>query len=373
MELADLAKLGMKHVANHAAQALYLHSGMNWTRPTNFCGLVTHQCNLFCGFCYDRKDVDPAKEMSFEEWKQALLSVKELAGNYFISFSGGEVMLMKWFPDLLHHCNENGIKGGVLTNGTAINNKTAPRLVAAEPFEIALSIDGPNAEVHDLIRGRKGSFTMVTRAVSLFRRERDRQGKKFPIIIRCVINKFNLSSLPKMVDLLHEIGGTAIIFQPVHEITEKVMSDWQRETGASSDSLRENFWIGADQLEELDRIVGRLLELKTAGAPIMNTEHDLKMLAYHFRAQRPENMARTCTVSLRNFFIQPNGDVQFCHDWPPIGNLRRQSAKDIWLSDHAESLRKKAIHCEKQCLVNCSAQRTLLEKVSMAMHLLRTA
>jgi MoaA/NifB/PqqE/SkfB family radical SAM enzyme len=181
MEIVDLAKLGMKHVANHAAQALYLHSGMNWTRPTNFCGLVTHQCNLFCGFCYDRKDVDPAKEMSFEEWKQALLSIKELAGNYFISFSGGEVMLMKWFPDLLHHCNENGIKGGVLTNGTAINDKTAPRLVAADPFEIALSIDGPNAEMHDLIRGRKGSFAMVTRACPCFAGSVIARGRSFPI------------------------------------------------------------------------------------------------------------------------------------------------------------------------------------------------
>lgn len=284
---------------------------INGTSPTNFCGLVTHQCNLFCGFCYDRKDVDPAKEMGFEEWKQALLSIKELAGDYFISFNGGEVMLMKWFPDLLHHCSENGIKGGVLTNGTAINEKTAPRLVAAEPFEIGLSADGPTAEVHDLIRGRKGSFAMVTQAVSLFRRERDRQGKKFPIIIRCVINKINLSSLPSMVDLVKEIGGTAIIFQPVHEITDKVMWDWQKRTGASSDSLRENFWIGNDQFDELDRVTDRRLELKKAGAPIMNTERDLSLLSYHFKRQKPQDMARTCTVSLRNFFIQPNGDVQF--------------------------------------------------------------
>lgn len=371
MDITSLTKLGIKHVTNHAAQSVYLHSGINWTRPTNFCGLVTHQCNLFCGFCYDRKDVDPAKEMSFEEWKQVLLSIKELAGEYFISFSGGEVMLMKWFPDLLHYCSENGIKGGVLTNGTAINEKTAPRLVAAEPFEIGLSVDGPTAEVHDLIRGRKGSFAMVTRAVSLFRQERDRQGKKFPIIIRCVINKINLSSLPSVVDLVKEIGSTAIIFQPVHEITDKVMWEWQKRTGAGSDSLRENFWIGDDQLDELDRVADRLLELKKADAPIMNTERDLNMLSYHFRRQKPRDMARTCTVSLRNFFIQPNGDVQFCHDWPPIGNLRQQSAKDIWHGDQAENLRQKAIHCEKQCLVNCSTQRTILEKVSMAMHLFR--
>lgn len=371
MDLSSLAKLGIAHVKNHAAQSVYLHSGMNWTSPTNFCGLVTHQCNLYCGFCYDRKDVDPSKEMGFEEWKQALLSIKELAGDYFISFSGGEVMLMKWFPDLLHHCAEHGIKGGVLTNGTAINEKTAPRLVAAEPFELSLSVDGPTAAVHDLIRGRKGSFHMVTEAVRLFRKERDLQGRKFPIIIRTVINKINLPHLPAMVDLVKEIGATAIVFQPVHEITDKVMGDWKTFSGATSDSLTDNFWIGPDQHDELDRVSDRLLQLKQDGAPIMNTEWDLKILSYHFKGEKPDNLARVCTVSLRNFFIQPNGDVQFCHDWPPIGNLRHQSAKEIWYGDHAEKLRQDSIHCEKQCLVNCSAQRTLLEKVSMAMHLLR--
>jgi len=358
MDIGSLAKLGVKHVKNHAAQSVYLHSGVNWTSPTNFCGLVTHQCNLYCGFCFDRKDVDPSKEMNFEEWKQALLSIKTLAGDYFISFSGGEVMLMKWFPDLLQHCADNGIKGGVLTNGTAINEKTAPRLVAADPFELSLSIDGPTPEIHDLIRGRKGAFAMVCKAVSLFRQERDRQGKQFPIIIRCVINRLNFEAAPAMIDLVREIGATAIVFQPVHEIGDKVMTEWKAFAQVSSDSLMDNFWLDTTELDSMDRIKDQLLALKRAGAPIMNTERDLNLLTYHFRREKPGDMARTCTV-------------HFCHDWPPIGNLRQQNAREIWYGDHAEDLRAKAIHCDKLCLVNCSTQRTLLEKVSMAMNLLR--
>lgn len=373
MDVSSLAKLGWKHAKNHAAQSIYLHSGVNWTTPTTFCGLVTHQCNLFCGFCYDRSEVDPKKEMSFEEWKRALLSVKELVGSYFISFSGGEVMLMKWFPDLLAFCNENDIRGGVLTNGTAINDKTAPRLVGAAPFEISLSIDGPHALVHDRIRGRMGSFEMVTRAVRLFRQERDRQGRQFPIIVRCVINRINLKHLASMLKLVEDIGATTLVFQPVHEVTDKVMLDWHRISGAQSDSLRDNFWIGEDQWDLLDKTIDDLLDLKAKGAPVMNTERDIRLWRYHFRNEKPDNLSRTCTVSLRNFFIQPNGDVQFCHDWPAIGNLREQSATEIWTGAHAEGLRKQSLNCEKQCLVNCSTQRTLLEKASMAIHLLKSA
>lgn len=371
MNIGSLAKLGIKHIKNHAAQSLYLNSGTNWTTPTTFCGLVTHQCNLFCGFCYDRKDVDPSKEMSFEEWQRALLSVKELVGSFFISFSGGEAMLMKWFPDLLQFCADNGISGGLLTNGTAINDRTAQRLVGATPFEISLSIDGPTPAVHDRIRGRMRSFEMVTRAVRHFRQERDRQGKNFPIIVRCVMNRINLEHLTAMPKVVEEIGATAIVFQPVHEVTDKVMLDWHRISGSPTDSLRDNFWIGEDLWGLLDRTVEELLAMKASGSPIMNTERDLRLWRYHFRDEKPSEMTRTCTVSLRNFFIQPNGDVQFCHDWPPIGNLRTQSAKDIWLGDRAEDLRRQSLGCEKQCLVNCSTQRTLLEKASMALHLLR--
>jgi radical SAM protein with 4Fe4S-binding SPASM domain len=217
------------------------------------------------------------------------------------------------------------------------------------------------------------SFEMVARAVRAFRQERDRQGHSFPIIVRTVINRINLRHLTAMPKLVDEIGATAIVFQPVHEITDKVMLDWQKHTGARSDSLRENFWVGGDQLALLDRTVDELLELKAKGAPIMNTERDLELLRFHFRGEKPSNMARTCTVSLRNFFIQPSGDVQFCHDWPAIGNLRHQTAKEIWQGDLANDLRRKSLHCEKQCLVNCSAQRTLVEKASMALHLLRQA
>ncbi len=371
MDVKSLATLGFHHAKNHMTQSIYLSSGVNWTKPITFCGLVTHQCNLNCGFCFDRKDVDPSKEMSFEEWKRALLSIKDLVGGYFISFSGGEVMLMKWFPDLLRFCADNGIKGGVLTNGTAINDVTAPRLVGADPFEISLSIDGPTAVVHDRIRGRMRAFEMVTRAVRMFRQERDRQGRSFPIIIRCVINAINLKHLADMPRLVKEIGATAIVFQPVHEIAPNVMPEWQKFTKAPSSGLKDNFWIGSEQAELLESKVAELLALKAAGAPIMNTERDLELLSYHFSGEKPANMARTCTVALRNFFIQPNGDVQFCHDWPAIGNLRQQSAKEIWRGPHAEDLRRQSLHCEKQCLVNCSAQRTLLEKASMAIHLLK--
>lgn len=99
------------------------------------------------------------------------------------------------------------------------------------------------------------------------------------------------------------------MFQPVHEISDKVMLDWQRITEVASDSLRDNFWVSGNQVETLDRMIDTLLSVKADVVPIMNAERDLKLLGCHFRGEKPVGMARTCMVSMRNFFIQPNRDV----------------------------------------------------------------
>jgi transposase len=103
---------------------------------------------------------------------------------------------------------------------------------------------------------------MVFRAVSLFRQERDRQGKNFPIIIRCVINRLNFASLPAMMEFVHDIGATAIVFRPVQKSPGKVMSEWTTSAHPSNDSLTDNFWLHGAELDSLDQIKDCLIRLK---------------------------------------------------------------------------------------------------------------
>ena len=58
----------------------------------------------------------------------------------------------------------HGIHSGVTTNGSAINQRNAAKLVAARPFNLeAYSVDAPDAALHDYLRGwpavRRSSVT----------------------------------------------------------------------------------------------------------------------------------------------------------------------------------------------------------------------
>src|SRR5262245_64167663 len=129
--------------------------------------------------------------MTIEEWQRALESIKEFVGAFSINFSGGEPFIKPGFIDLLGWCNTNGISAGVTTNGSALTRRNAAAVVAANPFNLNISVDAPNAEVHDYLRGCSGLFDRLSNGIRYLLAERDRQGKKFPINVKPTANAKN--------------------------------------------------------------------------------------------------------------------------------------------------------------------------------------
>jgi MoaA/NifB/PqqE/SkfB family radical SAM enzyme len=75
---------------------------------------------------------------------------------------------------------------------------------------------------------------------------------------------------------------------------------------------------------------------------------------------------------MRNFFIRTNGDVEVCvMGFPVIGNVKNQSAREIWYGSQAREVRKGTVTCEKLCLITCLSQKTLGNKVGMALQMLK--
>ena len=134
MNTATLARLALKHAYNAAAEEIYLKTEHDYTKPVTFYGLVNERCNVKCRYCEYWRLASYKNEMSIDEWKESLLSVKDFVGTYSISFSGGEPFIKPGFLDLMAFCHANGIHSGVTTNGSALNRKNAQKLVAARPF-----------------------------------------------------------------------------------------------------------------------------------------------------------------------------------------------------------------------------------------------
>jgi MoaA/NifB/PqqE/SkfB family radical SAM enzyme len=357
MNFADLGFLALKHARNLFTEDLYLRTGTDLTKPVTFYGLVNERCNVKCRYCEYWRLPHYKDEMTIEEWQQALLSVKEFVGKFSISFSGGEPFIKPRFLDLMMFCYENGIHAGVTTNGSALNRKNAAKLVAARPWNLNVSVDAPNAELHDHLRGQPGLFQRLSDGIGYVREERDKQGLHFPIIIKSTINRKNFRHLPDMVPWVKRIGATALNFQPVDR--------WTPET-------YDELWIEEDEHEDLKRVVNAMLELKRQGEPILDSEQMISLMIQHFREEKAPADAMPCRVGMRDFFIRTNGDVEVCFFYPPIGNVKERSARDIWYGPKAHEIRRQTIECDRLCLYTCLSNKTLGDKVKMGLTLLKT-
>jgi MoaA/NifB/PqqE/SkfB family radical SAM enzyme len=355
MKTSTLARLALKHTYNHFAEELYIHSGRDFTKPVTFYAIVNEHCNVKCRYCEYWRLPKYRDEMSIEEWQRALLSIKDFVGKYSISFSGGEPFIKPGFIDIMAFCHQNGIHAGVTTNGSALNRKNAIKFVEAHPWNLNVSVDAPNADLHDYLRGWPGLFQKLSDGIKYVREERDKRGLDFPIIIKPTIGKKNYKYLPDMVQWVKEVGATALNFQP--------MDRWTPET-------YDELWIEQDEHEELQQVVDRMLELKRQGEPIMNSDMVISLIVRHFREESAPPEVMPCRVGMRDFFIKTDGSIEVCFFYPSIGNIKEQSAREIWYGPKAQEIRRQTVECDRLCLYTCLSQKTLTDKVKMGLTIL---
>jgi MoaA/NifB/PqqE/SkfB family radical SAM enzyme len=356
MNTGTLARLALKHAYNAAAEEIYLKTERDYTKPVTFYGLVNERCNVKCRYCEYWRLASYKDEMSIDEWKKSLLSVKDFVGTYSISFSGGEPFIKLGFLDLMAFCHANGIHSGVTTNGSALNRKNAQKLVAARPFNLNVSVDAPDAGLHDYLRGWPGLFEKLSNGIKYVREERDKAGLDFPIIIKTTVNSKNFRFLPDMVGWVKQVGATTLNVQPVDR--------WTPET-------YDELWVEERDQDDLRKVVDAMLALKRRGEPIMNNELVIGLMPRHFRGESAPPEAMPCRVGMRDFFIRTNGDVEVCFFYPPIGNIKEQTAREIWYGPKAQEIRKQTVACERLCLYTCLSQKTLVDKVKMGLQLAR--
>jgi MoaA/NifB/PqqE/SkfB family radical SAM enzyme len=356
MYVTEMIELGWKHVHNALAEEVYLKSGYDMTKPVTFYGMVNEHCNVKCRYCEYWRLKHYQDEMTSEEWERALLSVKEFVGKFSINFSGGEPFIKRGFIDLLAWCNANGILAGVTTNGSALTRRNVEKLVAARPFNVNISVDAPSAEIHDYLRGYPGLFERLSNGIRFLIKERKRQAMSFPITIKPTLNARNFRYLPGLVEWAKAIGATTVSPQP--------MDRWTRET-------YDELWIEEADLPEFERVIDQVIAMKRAGEPIQTPERVLALMPDHFRERKAPSDIGPCRVGLRNFFIRTNGDVEVCvHGFPVLGNLKTQSAREIWYSAQAQAVRRDTVACGKLCLITCMSQKALKDKVKMGLQLL---
>jgi radical SAM protein with 4Fe4S-binding SPASM domain len=257
---------------------------------------ITYRCNERCVHCY--LDHDDHGEMTTAEIKDILDQLSD-AGVFFLTLSGGEVLMRRDFFEIVEHARRLLFNVKVKTNGVMIREPEAKRIRELGVEQVQISVYSHRPEIHDAITKLPGSLKRTIEAIRFLKS----QGLK--VVIANVLMVSNLFDNTGVMALAKELG-VSYTLDPT--ITPKMDGD------TSILALR----IPGSELKQVFRsreLVGNVEEFC---APPPPPGEDI-MEGF------------PCSAGHTACYITPYGDVFPCVQFPlPSGNLREQKFIDIW-------------------------------------------
>jgi len=295
----------------------------------------TFLCNLRCQQCRDwaLKNVE---ELGLDEWKSAILNIKEYIGPYFIRFYGGEPFLNSYFIELLDFCFRLNIGTSITTNGTLIDENVARVLVSKHVMQLNISLDGFKPETHDRLRGVPGTYDLVMRSIECTR-------TLIPVQINTTIIDDNVDELAELAVFAKQKGIT-ISFQG--------LINSNRSTGFDKTPS-----LFPKDLHKLDIAIDRLCEMKKNNSYIINSRAQLLRLKQYYHCS-PLLSKKSCEMNYGQIWIKPRGDVYLCTFRDSIGNINQKPIKTIWEAKETLRAIQELKSCPyTHCLIMCGCHK----------------
>ena len=161
---------------------------------------LTYRCNERCIHCY--LDHHDHGEMSTAEIKDLLDQMAD-AGVFYLTISGGEIMMRRDFFEILEHARLRTFCIKLKTNGILIRSKEADRIKALGVESVQISIYSHIPEVHDAITKLPGSLKQSIEAVRLLR------AAGIQVSMANVLMTQNANDYAGVKALAAELGATA--------------------------------------------------------------------------------------------------------------------------------------------------------------------
>ena len=257
---------------------------------------LTYRCNERCIHCY--LDHDDHGEMTTVEIKDLLDQMAD-AGVFYLTISGGEILMRRDFFEILEHARARTFCVKLKTNGVLIRRKEAQRLRELGVEAVQISIYSHRPEVHDAITKVPGSLRQSIGAVRLLREQGLTVTMANVLMVQNAADYQGVRALAAELDAKFTIDPT---------ITPMMDGD------------RSILKLNVDQaaLQEVFRnrdLVGNVEEF--CAPPSSVDEEALDMLP--------------CSAGHTACYVSPYGDVYPCVQFPlPSGNVRRTKFVDIW-------------------------------------------
>ena len=170
--------------------------------PLMFYYEVTRACDLVCKHCRaSAQETAAPDELSPADALRLIDDVARFPRKPTICFTGGDPLKRADLFDIIRHATELGIGSALTPSATPLATFDAfKKAKEAGVSAIGLSIDGPNAEVHDAFRGLSGSFD---KALEMLKYAQDLE---LPVQVNTSITRRNVELVDAIADLLEDKG-----------------------------------------------------------------------------------------------------------------------------------------------------------------------
>ncbi len=320
------------------------------------------QDNFFMryNFAGSRKRKD-RQDLPYETCKQIVDQSKWFRPIIRVSFV--EPLLYEPLLPFLEYTKENGLFFWVVTNGFLLD-KMASSFVTLGLDSIRVSLDGPQ-EIHDWIRGVKGSFRKAIQGIRMLNEEKTRQNKRRPKIgINFTLSNHNCHYIYDFVKTLDElqIAQTCDIIdiQWIQYTTEEMAKRHnESDSLVTKEAIESSSLNGVDidqmdisEIEEQYRAVKReYLESKKYNIrfrPSFDGQF-LQMLKTE-KSHLFLNEDSRCFAPWYNLNLNSSGEAKCFHRCclPSYGNLYEH--EDIWELWNNETIREQRINLQKHAV-----------------------
>ena len=299
---------------------------------------LSYACNFSCSHCYSRN-----METATPALGEILQTVDLLAekGVVFVNFGGGEPLLLPFLYEVAGHAASRGLKVSMNSNGWLLDRGEADRIARAGFASVGISIDSPEASVHDRFRNRDGSFQRAVRALDHLAASGVRS------TVSCVVNRLNFNHWRGMIPLCRDHGAGTLY---LHNYKCSGM--------------------GLVNMGDLDLTPGQWRDFYTDALQVQKGLDDLTLafddpVMAALPAFEGGTAVKGSTCGKLSLHIGPDGSVTPCGFIPvPIGNILKDDFDAMWFgSPVLKKLRDKTPEGKcagclsyEDCLGGCSAR-----------------
>ena len=291
---------------------------------------VTRECNMKCSHCYinaTEKKLD--NELTTEEAKKLMDQICQVSKPLLI-LSGGEPLLRPDIFELIEYGASKGLKMGLGSNGSLIDDTVAAKLKAAGIATVSISLDSHIPAQHDEFRGVVGAWEKAVNACKALR------NSNVLVQVNTTLTQQNYNQIDEIMSLAEGIGVENFhLFFLVPTGRGIKLTDISPQK--YEDMITNTF----------AKVAKHKLNVRPSCAP--QFMRIAKGMGLDMR-----QWVRGCMAGLYYCRIYPNGDVTPCPYLPiKLGNIREKSFKEIWFNSpifktlrDPNSLKGKCGECE---------------------------